>query len=372
MNESLTNPEINLSPLDFEKLKNAEKIPIKRTAVKFEQILQARYKYLTENVCLTSKNQRMVLYYEGELYVINTELCQVLARENISSPQITMDYFLSPTNLNPTHLIKMTSIEETDLSIALNNLNNLVIINYIPGEGKILMCAILNEDGEPVRASSFKINSNALAYFDKFENKLTVVDLKSLLSTRRLKIKSKNVLYEIKLAKDAILAHYGLSEDNTYAFLVENKKLLRFYNLRTRREIAIIPMYSEIDNLKCNQDFISMSMQDNKVISFLINDPSRAGSYEKIRSLPSRSYIEANQEKAKELLTHGDSIMFKNHSTADKKFFTKVFTSNTPTDPADTQQFNMLKKSNYNTFFLSICQISKLSDSIYCIICVNC
>jgi hypothetical protein len=360
LNETLSMPEVNLCYLEFEALKSAEKVSIKPRAIKFEHILQTRSNRLIETVCLTSKNAWMILYYECELYVIDIKSCEVLVRDSISNHQMTMNFFLSPTYVNPTNLTRMVSIDSTDSAIALNNLNHLVFISFNPEENKLFITDIINERGESVRADSFKINLSVLICYNKLENRLLVVDLKSLLSSRKLKINSKNIIYEMKIAKESILGGYGLSEDNVYAFLIENTKLLRFHNLKTRREIASMPLYCETTCLLCNRNFICMSMQDNKVISFLINDPSRADSYERIKSLPSRADTEPNKKKAEACLILGDSVMFKNEFRTDKEFYLTVFNSEKSTNPEDSEEFNLLKKSKkiYSYyFFVFILQI---------------
>jgi hypothetical protein len=67
----------------------------------------------------------------------------------------------------------------------------------------------------------------------KQERTLIVVDLEKLSQSPKLKKSSANVFYEIQVAKENIAGEYGLlSECNTYAFLVENKQLLRFFNVK--------------------------------------------------------------------------------------------------------------------------------------------
>ena len=76
---------------------------------------------------------------------------------------------------------------------------------------------------------------------------------------------------------------YGLSSDNTYFFLVENSKLLRFFKFSDDNEtqtnelklVSDLYLYCKPMSIICNSEFISLSMTDSKVISYLIGDPNR-------------------------------------------------------------------------------------------------
>jgi hypothetical protein len=354
LSETLKTPLVNLYSLNFEVLQKHKRKPLNQTALKFDQILQKRDRFLIENVCLTSKSSFLVLYYECEVYVIDTASALIRIKESVSSPRMTLDYFLSPTNVNATHLASITPIPKNESVMALNNLNHLVLVGYNLKEHKLNLSAVVNEKNEPIELNSFKINrDNALIGYLRKESSLIVVNLEKLLRGPSLKLINSNIIHEIRLAKGNVVGEYGLSEeDSTYAYLIENRKVLRFFNVKTRRELIKIPLYSEPTFLLCNSEFICMSMQDNRVISFLINDPGRADALERIKCLPSRKINPANEDKALMIIVEGksDSIINKDESRKDNLFYKKVLHAHGSDEIQEFDNdadFECLKKSDY-------------------------
>jgi hypothetical protein len=289
LTESTDKPHLNYYQINHSKLKGKKQIDLKleKQEVNFKNILIRKDKSLLENTCVSVKNKLGFLFYDCFLYVINFDKAEIIIREDIGLVQISIDYFLSPTNIASNNLKMLTLIQNMDAIIATDNLKHLVIYNFkSETTNKLYKSVISNNKNEPVEIESFKINSNIMILYEKNEHKLSVVNMSLLF--KKFQIESKNVFLEITLKKDSQIGDYGLSQDNKYAFFIEDKKTLRVFNIEKKREIMDTTLYSGIYAIECNGEYITMSMQDKRIIAYYINDPSRPNSYELIKKFSSR------------------------------------------------------------------------------------
>ena len=291
--ERIDKPELIIYDLNYEQLKdkkvNLTSKDLRKSIANLDDILIMRQgkQLLLDNLSLTAKNQLTILFYECELFVIDNQKGQILTKQNISNHQITIDYFLSPTNITSNNLHSLVPIENTNILIGLDNLNHLNIINYNFETNKIIKNLITDTNGEPVQIDSFRINLNLIVLNLKNSlNKIVILKIDNLL--KKFQLDLKNTIYEINISKDSSVELYGLNTTNKYAFLIENQKTLRFFNIETRRELIDTVLYSRPGDIVCNNDFICLSMQDSRIISYLINDPEDPNAYNRIKNLNSR------------------------------------------------------------------------------------
>ena len=85
-----------------------------------------------------------------------------------------------------------------------------------------------------------------------------------------------------------LLDLYGLSLNSKYFYIIENKKFLKLFRTSDFKNIGEMVLYYFCDLAICSNDYLSISLQDKKVISFLIVDPKAPDNLKKIKQLKSR------------------------------------------------------------------------------------
>ncbi len=295
LSESIDKPLcLNFYHINHSKLRAKKRIDLKLEKqvinINDTQLRKDRRSLLLENACASIKNNLGFLFYDCYLYVINFDKAEIIIREDVSLVQISMDKFLSPIHLASNNLKMLTPIQNMDAIIAIDNLKRLVVYNFKSDEttNKLYKSLMNNNNNEAVKCESFKINSNCMLLHEINEHKLIVLNMKFLFD--QFQIETKTILLEISLKKASQIdeSNYGLSQDNKYAFFIEDKKVLRVFNVEKKREIMDTTLYSGVNAIECNGEYITMSMQDKRIISYYINEPSRPNSYELIKKFPSR------------------------------------------------------------------------------------
>ena len=165
------------------------------------------------------------------------------------------------------------------------NLNNLNMITYNLEANKFR-----SSSNDWQTFESFEIEKNLIVAFDKTKNILFGYNVEEIMSGKAENIVNpfKSQLFKIELMEDE-LKRFGLSSDCKYLHLVVNEKLLKFYRLDDMNLIGEMLLYSSPIQMLCSEEYICMSMVDQRIISFLICDkinPEHA--LDKIKSLPSR------------------------------------------------------------------------------------
>lgn len=289
LTESTNEPKVTIYNLVYEQLK--EKKLMKPIAIKFDQLVKKTGTWILQNSCLSWSGMFVFIFYEYDLYVVDTQNGQVLLKHTFIDNQIDLNYFLSPTNLNSSDLYHLTPfqdpVDEFESLIALDNLNKLLVIRFNQSSKKIIRSVVNQEaKNEPASIHSFVINGNMIVAYNKQDSQLLVCSVNNLIKRNRLI----DLDFQLKLNAANFFGIYGLSMNNKYVYFVENKKVLRVFNVETKKEITGtgLPLYSQPRQILCNNDFISIAMQDDRVISFLISEPERPDSLARIKNLPSR------------------------------------------------------------------------------------
>ncbi|CAF0714512.1 unnamed protein product [Brachionus calyciflorus] len=237
--------------------------------------------------CSTSLNSIIVLFTSDNLYFINSKNGAILNSKDLTKQDTDIEYFLSPTNIPINNFYTLTSIENTDNLLMLDNIGNIHYIEYI-----FKFNEIKNFKSSHFKFNSLKVNKNLLLAHELNESKLVCFDLNQVLCDRSFK----TIYFTIDLNKDEYLSNFGLSLENTYAYTIENKKKFKFYQFEKIdqkflkvEKTAELMLYAEVTSVLGARDFISFGMKDRKVVSFLIGDKNNLEStYGRIKSLPSR------------------------------------------------------------------------------------
>lgn len=240
----------------------------------------------TDNIAITQKSKLIVIYLNTQLLFVELEtkniiLCHKINRINVNS----VKYFLSPTNLALNKLNNLKSISaNTDNLISQGNLNNLILINYDYELKKLRIYK--TDDLEPKRMFvSYVLNQLIVLAYDKLNEELIGFKLNTNDNNPNV---FENISFKTSIHK-SVIDSFGLSSDNKYVYVIEQKKNLRFFRYEDSKKIAETVVYSRIGNVSCSDEYISLTMQNNRVISFLIVDPLIPDSTEKIKKLESRS-----------------------------------------------------------------------------------
>ena len=235
---------------------------------------------LLKDTCLTSNNKLLVLFYGSQLYYINISLAKVVFSKDLSKHDINVEYFLSPTNLTSNKLEYLTPLRSTDNLFAINNLNDLIYINFSSETARLGMSKYLK-----YKFNSFKLNSKYLVAFSKLASKLVGFSVDEILETNKID----KAVFKLELNGLASLDFYGFSASYEYVYTIENKKTLKLYKVDDGKCIGEVAVYSEANDALCTNDFVCLAMRDKKIISFLICDPNEKESIEKVKKLESRS-----------------------------------------------------------------------------------
>ncbi len=295
--ESSKKIALTLRNLSFNTLmsdSNQQNFTIDKKLVKFESLILKSAGSFLDNVCLFSTSNHLALFYDQELFVINTQTGSILLEKNFSVPEIKADYFLSPTNLNMNGLFNLTPIQHTTFFLALSNLDQLVAVELINLNTTPDIKKFTSHSS--IKFSSFEINKNVLVAFSKNTNKFIFYDLDRVLKFRSFTDK-KVIMTEKQFASDSIIPEhlYGMSRENKYFYTIENNKMLKFFKVITHNKcielklVADIYLYCKPRGIICNEEFIGLSMSDFKVIAYLIGDPNNIDeTMARIKKLPSR------------------------------------------------------------------------------------
>ena len=215
---------------------------------------------------------------------IDLDTLNLVYKKDFSTNDITLEYFLSPTNLLPNKLFNLKPIANTNSFIALNNLNDLVYVSYDPIRNEIKLAKATSNHQIDDRFESFYLSDRYILANTK--TKVLGFNLSDLIK------ESSFGKYEFKvdLNRNNNLDYYGCSSDLNYVYTIENKKQLRFYRYSDGKKLADIPLYSETSFVTCTNDYICLYMQDKRVISYLICDPndSEGNTMKRIKRLKSR------------------------------------------------------------------------------------
>ncbi|RNA28445.1 hypothetical protein BpHYR1_037626 [Brachionus plicatilis] len=151
---------------------------------------------------------------------------------------------------------------------------------------------------------SFKLNKDKLLGCDVVNFKLVCFDLKKAIENNSFN----DSFFIIDFAKSKDIQHYGLSLSNKNIYLIEKKKNLRFFDVINADEFkakqtANLTLYVEATSVLCSNEFISLSMKDKKVISFLISDKDNFEETNKqIKNLPHFGKLDKEIEKKNDLI----------------------------------------------------------------------
>jgi len=233
-----------------------------------------------DNVCLTNTNNLLVLSINSELIFIDINSKQIILKRNIENETKSLKYFLTPVILSLNKLKHLKSTFNDNL-IGLGNLNNLISINYDSKENKLKIYDSNDSKQLSILFESFIIN----------ENKVIAYGSKDQLIGFNLADPSpfSKSIFSIKLNGSVDL--FGLSLNNKYVYIVENHKILKFYRWNDNEKIGETQLYCKPINIMCTDDYLSLAMQDRRIISFLIVDPLVPHSADKIKKLESRYLI---------------------------------------------------------------------------------
>lgn len=227
---------------------------------------------------VTALNNILILFVDSYILFANIEKKRIVKTHKITNQKDSMKYFLSPTNLTADTFTKIESIMQTNNFIGLDNLNNLNYVTYNVLDDSV---KIMNYDA--IEFASFYIYKTQLVAYNKIDSKLIGYDLNKLGTS---KAGFKNPSFVVDLNKNFELTDYGVSTDCAHLFIVENKRKLRFYRMKDMKKRADMTLYCPCIDVICNEEFICLTMEDRRVISYLICDQEE--SLHKVKKLPSR------------------------------------------------------------------------------------
>lgn len=292
------------------------------------------------NSNLTNRSNLFVICLDSQLLFIDLKNKNILVQQSINNANgSSLKYFLSPTNLILTQINNLKNVSSnSDNLVGLGNLNNLIFINFDIIRNKVTLFDS-NEYGKRSFVS-FRVNESKLIAYDKLRSMIVGYNLNDTIDL------FKHYKFQINTNSDSILDAYGLSSDSNYFYINEYQRILKLYRWNDFKKISEIKLYSKASNVFCTSEYVCMSMQDRKLISYLISDPFESNNFrDKIAHLESRSDSEA--KKYAELVDKMAS--YKPKSNYD------IYSSDEFDDKPIKYKNNEIKKSKFllNSHFLT-------------------
>ena len=160
----------------------------------------------------------------------------------------------------------------------MGNLNNLVFVSY---DLKLNQVRLFKSQQEKHSFESFVVGKTGLLLaYDRQHSELVGFNLNDKNPLERIH-------FRISFDKD-LIPTFNLSSDSKYVYLIENQFTLKFYRVSDAKKIASTHLYCHVKSITCSDEYISLCMQDKRVISLLIVDPLIPNSSAKIKQLESR------------------------------------------------------------------------------------
>ncbi len=232
--------------------------------------------YDLNNNVLTHENQNLVVYHRRGLYYLDCLNGTVQTSQNLNG----FDTFIKSTNLINGQKKLFYHFENTNDFIGLNNMKQLVYVEYIKDKNKIQIITSTNDKSRIVKIGLFK---HILFAFCEQNHELYVYNLKSF----NKKDAFNNPIFK-QLFPDNSLQFACISDDCEYLATVEIPKMLSLYRLSDCKRIAHVPLYNEINSILMSDHYVVMGMQDKRILSYLIVDPLKSDHENRIAALDSR------------------------------------------------------------------------------------
>ena len=222
---------------------------------------------LLENTTVTSANNAnyLIIFFDSILTFIDVRSKSVQFKIDLFKRDFNIEYFLSPTNLFGNKLSCLTSIDNTHNILALNNLNDLVMIKFEGNSNYKIIKSNSKSKNHETKFQSFKINKMNMIAYDKTNSKVYGFDLDQISISKSF---DKNK-FQINVNG---LNVYGFSDDSRHFYTIENKKNLKFYDFNGAKKTAEISLYFEAQSIACSNEFLTIAVKDKRIISYLIVD----------------------------------------------------------------------------------------------------
>ncbi|RMZ98119.1 hypothetical protein BpHYR1_032582 [Brachionus plicatilis] len=264
---TISNKKVNFISYNLNEINPA----ISNQYVDLSQLLIESH-HLNINQFTISFNKKLLVYtHDQSLYYFDTTNGKLLNSKSFREQSMNIDYFLNPTSLSLCYFKNLAPVEKSDNLILLDNIGNIYFVHYLVETNEIRSFRTKN-----FIFDSFTINKDKLLACDLVNFKLVCFDL----AKAEQNLSFHGSFFAIDFEKSKNLQHYGLSTSNKNVYLIENKKNLRFFDLFDLingeklkvKQTANLVLYAEVTSVLCSDEFISLSMKDKKVVSFLISD----------------------------------------------------------------------------------------------------
>ena len=271
-----------------------------------------------KNCTVTFQNKHLALSYDQSLYFFEISNGKLLNTNNFQQLSMNIDYFLDPSSMPLTSFKYICSIEINDNLIILDNNGNIYFVEFISKKNQIKSFRSKNFCFE-----SFSVNKDKLIGCDVVNFKLVCFDLSKASKNGTFN----NSYFTIDFDKSKNIQHYGLSLSNQYIYLIENMKYLRFFNINDDAKqfnvqpTANLTLIAQVTSVLCSNEFISFSIKDRKVISFLISNKDSLDKNNKYtKKLPHFGKLDKEIERKNNLIIKQCSKVLDSSSDDDSDF----------------------------------------------------
>ena len=245
-------PEVLMEYLDYNELKTLKNVNYEKVLTSYKLPFEKQINFC-EQACLTQKSKLVAFSSENKLLIYNLKNKVLALQKNLS------DYELIAKKL-----IKLQQVKNSDDILCLNESNDLILVkldDLSESNFKLISTASFDK-----KFDGYKLIDDVLALYDTVQGKLFITKLNQIENL----FTKENIIFELDLDKNRIYTQFGVSPNLKYVSFLENKRILKFVNINNKNEIAEIPLGNQGRSMVCSNEYISMIIQNRRVISFLI------------------------------------------------------------------------------------------------------
>lgn len=280
--------------------------------INLSQISIESFNLSIKNSTITFQNKHLALCHDQSLYLFDISNGTLLNSNNFQQLSMNIDYFLNPSSMPLTNFKSISSIEMSDSLIILDNNGNIYFVEFVTKTNQFKSFR-----SKGFIFESFSLNKDKLIGCDLVNFKLVCFDLSKVSQNGTFN----NSFFTIDFHKSKNIQHYGLNFSNQFIYLIENKKYLRFFNITNdsnkfnAEQTASLTLIAQVTSVLCSNEFISFSIKDRKVISFLISHKDNQDKMNKyIEKLEHFGTLDKEKEEKNNLIIKQCTTVFDNSS----------------------------------------------------------
>lgn len=257
----------------------------------FDDCLKISLLNRNNNFCsFTANNNYLVLVVNKSIKYINARNQDIISEKEL--PQLSInDKTTSESGNDVESSLSIKRIPNTDDLLIIFNKQKLI---YITFDNDFYTMNVIEKNYQSIIIDDLKLVNHLLCFkaIKTSENliELMIYDLNLIKKYSSFDANSDILLLKerFEINNNSQIKLYDVTPDLKYLFIYRLNRSLALFNLKTRVCIANVPIYTKVLHLSCTNSFIILSLDDKRIISYLIADQSSGDIDYQIKQLESR------------------------------------------------------------------------------------